>query len=132
MQALKKIQGVNNSACPQEAHMQTSILTRHHEVDDTLRRYVLQRIQTSLSLLIGNIKSVVIKLGTQASNSGEKLKACDIEISVNGTEMVVVSSQTTHWLAAIDQAVEAAARAVRRKLGQVKKKPRFLKLSRAK
>lgn len=112
--------------------MQTSILTRHHEVDDTLRRYVLQRIQTSLSLLIGSIKSVVIKLGTQASNSGEKLKACDIEISVNGTEMVVVSSQTTHWLAAIDQAVEAAARAVRRKLGQVKKKPRFLKLSRAK
>lgn len=101
--------------------MKTLIQTRHQEIDETLRRYILQRVKSALSILVNNVSAVLVKLNSNSDPAGDKFKVCEIEITVQGHELVFVSSQTTHWLAAIDQAVEAAARAVRRTIGKRKK-----------
>ena len=101
--------------------MKTLIQTRHQEIDDTLRRYILNRVKSALSILVNNVSNVLVKLNSNACPEGGKLKVCEIVVTVQGHELVVASGQRTHWLAAIDQAVEAAARAVRRTIGKKKK-----------
>lgn len=101
--------------------MKTSILSRHQEIDETLKRYVQQRIQSALKLLITQVQGVTVHLSAEHAADGTRQKACEIEIQLGGNQLVVVKSETSHWLAAIDQAVEAAARAVRRKVSQTLK-----------
>jgi ribosomal subunit interface protein len=101
--------------------MKTSILSRHQEVDETIKRYVHQRIQSALKLLITQVQDITVHLSAEHAADGSRQKACEIEIQLGENQLVVVKSNTSHWLAAIDQAVEAAARAVRRKLSQTLK-----------
>ena len=96
--------------------MKTSILSRHQEIDETLKRYVQQRIQSALKLLITQVQGITVHLSAEHSADGSRQKACEIEIDVGQSTPVVVKKNTPHWLSAIDQAVEAAARAVRRQL----------------
>lgn len=98
--------------------MKTSILSRHTEVDDTLRRYVHTRIQSALQVLITRVVGITVQLKAENGLSGPRQKTCEIEIQLGDNQTVVVKSGTSHWLAAIDQAVEAAARAVRREVGR--------------
>lgn len=96
--------------------MNTEILTRHPEVDDTLRRYVLQRLRGAMRQMSHRIKAVKIKLGALKTQGDQAQRNCVIEIEIDGQPPVVVNSDGPHWLQAIDKAVESAARAIRRKL----------------
>lgn len=101
--------------------MKTSILSRHQEIDETLKRYVRKRIQSALKLLITQVQGITVHLSAGNSADGSRQKACEIEIQLGENQLVVVKSETSHWLAAIDLAVESAARAVRRKMSQTLK-----------
>ncbi|HEX4855616.1 MAG TPA: HPF/RaiA family ribosome-associated protein [Limnobacter sp.] len=96
--------------------MNTEIVARHPEVDDMLRRYVLRRVRSAINRLSGKIRNITVKLDRRAMAPPEQ-RNCVIEISIEGqASPVIVDSQGPHWLSAIDQAVESAARAVRRSL----------------
>ncbi|HEX4843710.1 MAG TPA: HPF/RaiA family ribosome-associated protein [Limnobacter sp.] len=96
--------------------MNTAIVAKHPEIDDTLRRYVQRRIRVAISRLSHQIKNITVKLDKPRSQAQGQQRNCVIEIRIDGQETVVVDSAGPHWLSAIDAAIENAARAVRRKL----------------
>ena len=95
--------------------MNTEIVARHPEIDDTLRRYVLRRVRSAINQLSTQIKNITVKLDRRTAALPEQ-RNCMIEIRINGQAPVIVNSDGPHWLSAIDLAVESAARAVRRQL----------------
>lgn len=95
--------------------MNTEIVAKHPEIDDTLRRYVLRRMGSAISRLSIQIKNITVKLDGRKAKQIEQ-RSCVIEIQIDGQAPVIVNSAGPHWLSAIDQAVESAARAVRRQL----------------
>lgn len=95
--------------------MNTEIVAKHPEIDDTLRRYVLRRMGTAISRLSNQIKNITVKLDRRKAQQVDQ-RSCVIEIRIDGQAPVVVNSAGPHWLSAIDKAVESAARAVRRQL----------------
>lgn len=96
--------------------MNTEIVARHPEVDDTLRRYVLMRVRSAINLLSSQIRNIKVRLDRRTANQVDQ-RNCVIEISIDGQAApLIIDSEGPHWLIAIDQAVESAARAVRRKL----------------
>ncbi|NJM32101.1 MAG: HPF/RaiA family ribosome-associated protein [Limnobacter sp.] len=95
--------------------MKPAILSSHNEIDDTLKRYVENKICTALSVMLSRIKSIVVKLNSLKGSAGAA-RGCDIEIALDNNQTLVIHSQTSHWLAAIDEAVASAARALRREL----------------
>lgn len=95
--------------------MKTEIVARHPEIDDTLRRYVLRRMGTAISRLSNQIRNITVKLDRRKAQRVDQ-RSCVIEIRIDGQAPVIVDSAGPHWLSAIDQAVESAARAVRRQL----------------
>ena len=95
--------------------MNTEIVAKHPEIDDTLRRYVLRRMGTAISRLSNQIKDITVKLDRRKAQQVDQ-RSCVIEIRIDGQAPVVVNSAGPHWLSAIDKAVESAARAVRRQL----------------
>jgi len=96
--------------------VKTSIFSLHQEVDDTLKRYVQRRLQSALSTLVTQVQGVTVHLKTQNSAQGVREHACEITVEIKDQPVLVIQRNTSHWLAAIDQAVEAAARALRRLL----------------
>lgn len=106
--------------------MKTQIQTRNSEIDDLLRRYIFNSIQSALLTLAENINAVFVKLHSVLESSGTPTKICSIEIHVQDATSIVAKGQTTHWFSAIDQAIHAAARAARR---QVNKTPNVEKAS---
>lgn len=101
--------------------MKTSILSKHREIDETLKRYINQRIQTVLTQLSTQVSHVVVKLGSNREVDESQSKQCDIEIAIGDNEVITVNSKRAYWLAAIDQAIEHAARAIRRALANHRK-----------
>jgi ribosome-associated translation inhibitor RaiA len=95
--------------------MNTEIVAKHPEIDDTLRRYVLRRMGTAISRLSNQIKNITVKLDRRKAQQIDQ-RSCVIEIRIDGQAPVIVNSAGPHWLSAIDKAVESAARAVRRQL----------------
>ncbi|WP_341236731.1 HPF/RaiA family ribosome-associated protein [uncultured Limnobacter sp.] len=95
--------------------MNTEIVARHPEIDDTLRRYVLRRVRSAINQLSTQIKNITVKLDRRTAQQADQ-RNCVIEIRIDGQAPVIVDSAGSHWLSAIDQAVESAARAVRRQL----------------
>ena len=95
--------------------MNTEIVARHPEIDDTLRRYVLHRVRSAINQLSTQIKNITVKLDWPSAKQADQ-RNCVIEIRIDGQAPVIVDSAGPHWLSAIDQAVESAARAVRRQL----------------
>ena len=95
--------------------MNTEIVAKHPEIDDTLRRYVLRRMGTAISRLSTQIKNITVKLDRRKARQVDQ-RSCVIEIRIDGQAPVIVNSAGPHWLSAIDKAVESAARAVRRQL----------------
>ena len=95
--------------------MNTEIVAKHPEIDDTLRRYVLRRMGTAISRLSNQIKNITVKLDRRKAQQVDQ-RSCVIEIRIDGQAPVIVNSAGPHWLSAIDKAVESAARAVRRQL----------------
>jgi len=95
--------------------MNTEIVAKHPEIDDTLRRYVLRRMGTAISRLSNQIKNITVKLDRRKARQVDQ-RSCVIEIRIDGQAPVIVNSAGPHWLSAIDKAVESAARAVRRQL----------------
>lgn len=95
--------------------MNTEIVAKHPEIDDTLRRYVLRRMGTAISRLSTQIKNITVKLDRRKAQEVDQ-RSCVIEIRIDGQAPVIVNSAGPHWLSAIDKAVESAARAVRRQL----------------
>ncbi|MEW6205325.1 MAG: HPF/RaiA family ribosome-associated protein [Pseudomonadota bacterium] len=95
--------------------MNTEIVARHPEIDDTLRRYVLRRVRSAINQLSTQIKNITVKLDRRTAKQADQ-RNCVIEIRIDGQAPVIVDSAGPHWLSAIDQAVESAARAVRRQL----------------
>lgn len=95
--------------------MKTEIVARHPEIDETLRRYVLRRMGTAISRLSTQIKNITVKLDRRKARQVDQ-RSCVIEIRIDGQAPVIVNSAGPHWLSAIDEAVESAARAVRRQL----------------
>lgn len=95
--------------------MNTEIVAKHPEIDDTLRRYVLRRMGSAISRLSMQIKNITVKLDRRKAQQVDQ-RSCVIEIRIDGQAPVIVNSAGPHWLSAIDQAVESAARAVRRQL----------------
>lgn len=95
--------------------MNTEIVARHPEIDDTLRRYVLRRLRSTLGKVSAQIKNVTVKLERHASAQTAEPN-CVIEIRIDGQSTLIVDSAGPHWLSAIDKAVESAARAIRRLL----------------
>lgn len=95
--------------------MKTEVVGQHPEIDDTLRRYVLQRMRSSINRLSTQIKNITVKLGRSKAKQADQ-RNCVIEIRFDGQAPVIINSAGPHWLSAIDQAVELAARAVRRQL----------------
>jgi ribosome-associated translation inhibitor RaiA len=95
--------------------MNTEIVAKHPEIDDTLRRYVLRRMGTAISRLSNQIRNITVKLDRRKAQQVDQ-RSCVIEIRIDGQAPVIVNSAGPHWLSAIDKAVESAARAVRRQL----------------
>ncbi|KYP11331.1 MAG: hypothetical protein A0129_08060 [Limnobacter sp. CACIAM 66H1] len=95
--------------------MKTEIVARHPEIDETLRRYVLRRVRSAINRLSTQIKNITVKLDRHSAKQADQ-RNCVIEIRIDGQAPVIVDSAGPHWLSAIDQAVESAARAVRRQL----------------
>lgn len=95
--------------------MNTEIVAKHPEIDDTLRRYVLRRMGTAISRLSNQIRNITVKLDRREAQQVDQ-RSCVIEIRIDGQAPVIVNSAGPHWLSAIDKAVESAARAVRRQL----------------
>ena len=95
--------------------MKTEIVARHPEIDETLRRYVLRRVRSAINRLSAQIKNITVKLDRHSAQQADQ-RNCVIEIRIDGQAPVIVDSAGPHWLSAIDQAVESAARAVRRQL----------------
>ena len=96
--------------------MKTEIVARHPEIDETLRRYVLRRVRSAINRLSTQIKNITVKLDRHSAQQADQ-RNCVIEIRIDGQEApLIVDSAGPHWLSAIDQAVESAARAVRRQL----------------
>jgi len=95
--------------------MNTEIVAKHPEIDDTLRRYVLRRMGTAVSRLSNQIKNITVKLDRRKAKQVDQ-RSCVIEIRIDGQAPVIVNSAGPHWLSAIDKAIESAARAVRRQL----------------
>lgn len=95
--------------------MKTEIVARHPEIDETLRRYVLRRVRSAINRLSTQIKNITVKLDRHSAQQADQ-RNCVIEIRIDGQAPVIVDSAGPHWLSAIDQAVESAARAVRRQL----------------
>ena len=95
--------------------MKTEIVAKHPEVDDILRRYVLQRMRSAIHRLSAQIKNITVKLDRSKATQADQ-RSCVIEIRIDGQEPVIINSAGPHWLSAIDQAVELAARAARRQL----------------
>lgn len=95
--------------------MNTEIVARHPEIDETLRRYVLRRVRSAINRLSTQIKNITVKLDWPSAKQADQ-RNCVIEIRIDGQAPVIVDSAGPHWLSAIDQAVESAARAVRRQL----------------
>lgn len=95
--------------------MNTAIVAKHPEIDDTLRRYVLRRMGSAISQLSTQIKNITVKLDRRKAEQVNQ-RSCEIEIRIDGHAPLIVNSAGPHWLSAIDQAIEAAARAVRRQL----------------
>lgn len=95
--------------------MKTEIVARHPEIDETLRRYVLRRVRSAINRLSTQIKNITVKLDRHSAKLTDQ-RNCVIEIRIDGQAPVIVDSAGPHWLSAIDQAVESAARAVRRQL----------------
>lgn len=101
--------------------MKTSILSKHREVDETLKRYISQRIQAVLSQLTTQVNQVVVKLGADNSSLEGPVKHCDIEIVIGDHPVITIQGRRSHWLAAIDHAIEHAAKAVRRITAKLKR-----------
>lgn len=95
--------------------MKTEIVARHPEIDETLRRYVLRRVRSAINRLSTQIKNITVKLDRHYAKQADQ-RNCVIEIRIDGQAPLIVDSAGPHWLSAIDQAVESAARAVRRQL----------------
>ena len=95
--------------------MKTEIVAKHPEIDETLRRYVLRRMRFAINQLSTQIKNVTVKLDRSKTTQADQ-RNCVIEIRIDGQAPVIINSAGPHWLSAIDQAVELAARAVRRQL----------------
>jgi len=95
--------------------MKTEIVARHPEIDETLRRYVLRRVRSAINRLSTQIKNITVKLDRHSAKQADQ-RNCVIEIRIDGQAPLIVDSAGPHWLSAIDQAVESAARAVRRQL----------------
>ena len=95
--------------------MNTEIVARHPEIDDTLRRHVLRRVRSAINRLSTQIKNITVKLDRHSAKQADQ-RNCVIEIRIDGQAPLIVDSAGPHWLSAIDQAVESAARAVRRQL----------------
>ena len=95
--------------------MKTEIVARHPEIDETLRRYVLRRVRSAVNRLSTQIKNITVKLHRHSANKADQ-RNCTIEIRIEGQAPLIVDSAGPRWLSAIDQAVESAARAIRRKL----------------
>ncbi len=98
--------------------MKTQIQTHECEIDDLLRRYIFQSIQTALSTVSTQIKVVCVKLTTRFEHSGDSTKLCSIQIMVHNSMWISANSETTYWLSTIDRAVQAAARATRREINR--------------
>jgi len=92
--------------------MKTEIVARHPEIDETLRRYVLRRVRSAINRLSTQIKNITVKLDRHSAKQADQ-RNCVIEIRIDGQAPLIVDSAGPHWLSAIDQAVESAARAVR-------------------
>ncbi len=96
--------------------MKTEIVARHPEIDETLRRYVLRRVRSAVNRLSTQIKNITVKLDRHSVKQQADQRNCLIEIRIDGQAPLIVDSAGPHWLSTIDQAVESAARALRRQL----------------
>ncbi|WP_370261015.1 HPF/RaiA family ribosome-associated protein [Limnobacter sp.] len=96
--------------------MNTHIVAKHPDIDETLRRYVQRRLRSAIMRLSNQIKNITVKLDRLKNPENGQQRNCVIEIRIDGQDTVVVDGAGPHWLSAIDTAIETAARAVRRKL----------------
>ena len=94
--------------------MQTAIVSQHPDVDETLRRYVLRRLSGAMNRLSRRVQTITVRL--KKSKTLDASRQCVLEVQLEGQAPLVIETQGSNWLSTIDQAIESAARAVRREL----------------
>lgn len=93
------------------------------EVDDDTRHYIRRKLGMKLGKFAMAIERVSVRLRDVNGPRGGVDRQCQVKVVVSGLPSVVVEAQDAVLEAAIDEAIAAAARGVRRSLQRRRMKP---------
>ena len=89
-------------------------------LDDETRRYIRERLGFKLGKFAENVERVSVRVEDMNGPKGGVDMVCRVKVTLSGMESVVVDVQDRTEIAAVDRAIDAAERGVRRTLGRVR------------
>lgn len=96
--------------------MKIEVRFRNLEASELLRQYAVRRIQLQLSRFAAAVRSITVRLSDVNGPRGGDDKRCHIELSGPGLGSLAIDERSGNAYAAVDVAVERAARSARREL----------------
>jgi ribosome-associated translation inhibitor RaiA len=93
------------------------------ELDEETRGLIRRKLGMKLGKFVGSIERVTVRLADENGPRGGIDQVCNVKVVLSGLPSVVVERRDVALHAAIDDALRATERAVRRSVGRRRMKP---------
>lgn len=103
--------------------MTPTIIAKGIQASESLRRYIVDRMDTALTRALGSVQDVTIRLTDLNGPRGGVDKRCLIQVKLPGMPAIVVTGLAADITSAVDVAAHRVSKAVNRVLSRAKSIP---------
>jgi putative sigma-54 modulation protein len=106
--------------------MQIDIQARNFSLTESLKRYVVKRINSALISSNDSVQRIIIRLSSDNGLKGGADKRCHIQVVIPHQSDVIIDDVEENMYAAVDNATDRAGRTVTRHVAKHRKFKRVL------